>query len=644
MRISLFTKICFLLLVCCYAHPDFYAQELADDSRLRQIYANTHDNFESTFRKLQMYCNKDPKKINQLRRFSQKENYRLGMAYAFNSLGIYERNSAHYQLAINHHKKSIDLADSIPEMKITALNKLGVVYRRMDAVQTALDFHQQALSISDTLVPKTNFVKKSIAISLTSIGNVYLTLKQYDLAATEFEKSLKIEIEMDSKKGMAINFHNLGKTYEHRGNLYKAKQYFMKSLSLNEEINSDLGKIICKNSIAQIHLKQGNHQEALDVLRSIMQKAELFGDDYYLTMVYINLGWAYRELNKHTLAEKYLQKGLYIAQQKRLMSSIADAYEQLSELQKSQKNYALAMHFLEAQLKAKDQYLNEKNYQYISDLLIKYDAQKKKNQIELLQKENEIVHIRLSKNNNILFFSILTILLLLLLFLILQERFKLRNQKEIIETEQQLLRTQINPHFIFNSLLSIKLYIQGNNKQDALLFLDQFSKLIRHILSSSMEKYIPLEEELEILQLYTNIENTRLDNDIEYSTDIDPRLKTRIIKIPALTLQPFIENAIWHGLSPKKEGDKKIRISVHPEGKNHILIAIEDNGIGRSKSKKQEAELPHKKQRSLGIYLTKKRLQQFSDSLKNHYDLKIIDLRQNQKPLGTRVELLLPIA
>jgi signal transduction histidine kinase len=217
----------------------------------------------------------------------------------------------------------------------------------------------------------------------------------------------------------------------------------------------------------------------------------------------------------------------------------------------------------------------------------------------------------------------------------------LKYEKELAELKVSLLSSQMNPHFIFNSLNSIKLYIINNEKENAVYYLNKFSKLIRKILATTREKEIPLSEEIETMELYLNIENIRFENKIDFSIYLDPELNSESIKIPCLIIQPFLENAIWHGLSSKK-GDKKLAIRVKAYHENHLFISIEDNGIGRSGSRELNNKKLHKKS-SIGISLTEERLKDFYKEYNHDYSLEFTDLfDDNSSPNGTRVGLKLP--
>lgn len=228
-----------------------------------------------------------------------------------------------------------------------------------------------------------------------------------------------------------------------------------------------------------------------------------------------------------------------------------------------------------------------------------------------------------------------------------EERIKSLNdqikfKQEISDLKLQALRSQMNPHFIFNSLNSIKLYIINNEKENAVYYLNKFAKLVRKILEASMVKETSLEEELETTELYMNIENIRFSNKIKFEINHDSNVNTSNIKVPSLILQPFIENAIWHGLS-SKIGDKKIAIIIKPINNSYVRICIEDNGIGRSASAKIN-EQKFTKRQSVGIKITKERLADFSKSYSEDFKIAIKDIRDaNKQVAGTQVILDIPI-
>lgn len=216
------------------------------------------------------------------------------------------------------------------------------------------------------------------------------------------------------------------------------------------------------------------------------------------------------------------------------------------------------------------------------------------------------------------------------------QKLKEQYDRELAELKITSLRSQMNPHFIFNSLNSIKLYIINNDKQNAVYYLNKFSKLIRKILASTQTKEISLAEELATMKLYVGIENIRFDNAIDFRMEVDGSLNLDTIKIPSLILQPFIENAIWHGLALKK-GEKILRLEVH-KATDYLVIEITDNGIGRKRAEQIKSKKVHKRQ-SVGISLTEERLENFAKDHGVAYDLTIEDAFSEGRPDGTKVIL-----
>tara|TARA_R110000868_G_scaffold93810_6_gene259501 strand:- start:12078 stop:13829 length:1752 start_codon:yes stop_codon:yes gene_type:complete len=574
---------------------------------------------------------------------SARKQYFIGQSYALNQLGRKYRDISQYSKAIALHEKALQTAEQANnlEFRVYSLNMLGVVYRRSDAIKIALDYSQEALELAETEVNPSDGLKRSINVSLNSIGNLYLTLKQYDIAIAQFKKSMELEKELDNKLGLAINYQNIGECLEYKGELEEALHYYRTSLDYNNEINSDMGRIICKNSIAQIYIKQGKLEKAIEILEPNLLAAESLGDISIITAININMGWALMELKQYDKAEKFLTSGLEMAKKHHLPSSIAQAYAFVSQLFTHKGEYKNALEYYQMAEQFNEEINSEVNRRYIYDLIIKYETEKKTNQIEALASENEFINLRLRKKTNTLIIGALGMALLTFILYILYRQKELKNEKQILTLEQSMLRSQMNPHFLFNSLNSIKLYIINNEKKNAVHYLNKFSKLVRKILEASSLKEISLADELETIDLYMNIENIRFSNEINFKVLLDETIDEHNIKIPSLILQPFLENSLWHGLS-SKEGEKNILLHVSRENDKFIQISITDNGVGREASERiKESKIL--KRKSIGIDITKERLANFSKDFENSFQVEIIDLYDvNKVSLGTKVVLHIP--
>lgn len=214
-----------------------------------------------------------------------------------------------------------------------------------------------------------------------------------------------------------------------------------------------------------------------------------------------------------------------------------------------------------------------------------------------------------------------------------EQKIKSEFTKKIKETEMVALRSQMNPHFIFNSMNAIKNLIMTSRNDDAMTYLDDFASLLRHILQNASHREITVEEELDILELYLSLEQSRMGAGFCYDINVSSKEELSQYYIPPLLLQPIVENAIWHGLHPSLKAEKLLKITF--DTTHNLKIIIEDNGIGREESAKK-----NKLHAAMGTTLIRDRL-----ALHNHLNddailMEIVDLKQNGRGVGTRVTLI----
>ena len=209
--------------------------------------------------------------------------------------------------------------------------------------------------------------------------------------------------------------------------------------------------------------------------------------------------------------------------------------------------------------------------------------------------------------------------------------------------ELKALRAQMNPHFMFNSLNSIQHFILTNKAADAGKYLNKFAKLMRMILNNSDKSQITIREEVEYLQLYIELEAMRFDNKFDWKIDIEDRIDTDYIEIPAMLLQPYVENAILHGLTPLKSGGH-LEISMRMQG-NNLLCRIKDNGIGRDRAREMRQLSGRKDHHSLGMKITSDRLELINNLHGSHLSMTITDLKnEDGSPAGTQVDIFIPVS
>ena len=237
------------------------------------------------------------------------------------------------------------------------------------------------------------------------------------------------------------------------------------------------------------------------------------------------------------------------------------------------------------------------------------------------------------------------VIILLVIFIVTRKK-QLRDalleeeKRKVLVSELHALRSQMNPHFIFNTLSSIQSFITKNSSKDAVVYLSKFSKLIRATLENTKKQKIAIKDEIEILQLYMELEKLRLANKFNFTISVDDKIDTQFEQIPPMLIQPYVENAIWHGISHKKDNGL-IKITFKLVNENMLKCEIEDDGIGRKKALEMNKDT--NKKTSMGMNITKERLE-IINSLKNSkLNITIIDLENNNVAKGTRIELFIPL-
>lgn len=223
-----------------------------------------------------------------------------------------------------------------------------------------------------------------------------------------------------------------------------------------------------------------------------------------------------------------------------------------------------------------------------------------------------------------------------------REKLKTIQRTRLSTAELSALRAQMNPHFIFNAINSVQYFITNNDPKSSQKYLSKFAKLIRYVVDNSKPAAIPLYKELEALSNYLDLESLRFKNKFEYVINVNGNVDVDTIQIPSMLIQPYVENAIWHGLMHKKKGMGKINIQLDLR-ENILLCVIEDNGIGRKKSEEIKQLQHNEIHKSIGMSITKERLDIFNQINNGNLSIRVVDLEdEGGSAIGTRVELNIP--
>lgn len=269
-----------------------------------------------------------------------------------------------------------------------------------------------------------------------------------------------------------------------------------------------------------------------------------------------------------------------------------------------------------------------------------YETETAQGKIIMLEKENEVKNLTIIQSRVYLAVMGGFVLIIMVLAWLFIRQNKIKAEHQTIILEQKLLRLQMNPHFIFNALSNILNFVNRKDTVNAANYLTSFSRLLRSTLESSREDYILIEEEIDSLKNYLELQLLRYNGRFEYLFDIDVNIDIENAIIPPMLIQPFIENAIEHGIRhAASKGKIIVRFSLVSE---KVICEVEDNGVGREKA--WEAEYQKRKtHKSLATEIIQDRIQSLNKKLKQKIRLNIIDLKaDNNDPTGTKVVLHIP--
>ncbi len=539
------------------------------------------------------------------------------------------RNKSYYANAMEYQQNALEIAEKLedPELLAESYNQMGTIYRRVDENSKALDMHMKALFIAEN--NKDTF---HISTAINGMGNVSNNLNR-NLAAIEyFQRSLSLSRKMNNTLGLAINTNNIGDVYLKLNQTDSALHYTFASLDYNNQIHSAIGKAICHNSIGNIYRQKKQYSLALEHLFKALESNLASEDIMNAALNYSNIGRTYLEDNHPELAVTYLQKALnrakeigskYAAEKASLWLSVA--YEKKGLAKEALKYHKLSTVY-------RDSTINEKNIFNITMAESNYLDLARKLKVEELSKQTLLQQSTIDQQNFYILTVVIAAIILLTLALLLMYQFKLRNQYRTLKFQQRLLRTQMNPHFIFNALSAIQVFILENDMAKSSRFLSDFSKLMRQVLRSSNYEYISISEEIEILQYYLNLQQLRFSPPFEYNLNIEDHLKDTDALVPPMLIQPIVENAIEHGLKPVgKGGEITINFKQNDYG---IVIEIEDNGLGIDYTNKSHSN--GKMHDSMALKITQERLHIIEKDTNKKTKFEIYDKRT--KGVGTNLQ------
>jgi len=495
------------------------------------------------------------------------------------------------------------------------------------------------------------------------LGDTYKGLDQLEEAVAYYEEGLKVARKNQMTPKMTDLNSKIAGAYADENRLVEAEGYYSNSMELARQ-QAPQRAIQEKEKVADFYNRESRYDEeiqlrkgTLNQLKEISEPVADLNNNVFrpadtITSQRINykIANAYIAQDKYEEALPYLERSIVEADSEDDLIVQKDATRKLSEIYKNQGDYSKALATYQEYVALVDTLYIRKEQEISRAARFNREVAAKQSRITGLEQERElsqskyelaITEQQLAQESNkrqkwIIYSLILGMVLTALaafFFYRSNRQQKLANNLLALKS----LRSQMNPHFIFNALNSVNNYIAKSDERSANRYLSEFSTLMRAVLENSEEDFIPLTKELELLELYVKLEHSRFPDKFDYEIVRDGHLDIESYQIPPMLLQPYIENAIWHGLR-YREDKGFLKIHLRQIGKETLGITVADNGIGRKRSAEIKTK-NQKKQKSKGMGNIAKRIAILNDMYSDRIAVQLSDL--NTDGTGTQVDFTL---
>ncbi len=586
--------------------------------------------------------------------FKQRNNTKY-LTTSSNMLGNYQAQRGNKKEAIAHYLQAKSYAEQYYSVNETARyprvmaifnHNISTIYIETSDYQRAQEHTLEAIRLANQ-----HNLKDIEAVALSSMGNIQFELRQDAQAEQYFRQALTLVTAQNNQQRRGVMLNNLGNVYLRRfvvdslrkkplrdADYKQANGFYSEALAIARQ-QKDYPSVSQRlNNLSSLAIARKDYAASKPYLLEALQYAELSQSPMAKMKALANLALNYVKTDEMGKAIETANEAVAIAKQIDNIEVLPKLYNTLQQAYLKQKEYQKALDFREAANTASAALYQTTITGKIQELQTRYDTEKKQREIQLLTAQNRAKQAELSrqeaeiKQKNYLILSIVAGGLLLLASLYFWYRQRMLQQKQqAAEMKQRLLRAQLNPHFLFNSLNSIqRLYVDGRIHQ-ANDFLADFAQLMRDILEKTGHANIPLYEEIDFIEAYLSLEKRRLGDKFDYEIVMSDELRHSDIEVPSFIVQPLAENALMHGVLPSNRRGN-IRVLVERKNDHSVSISVQDDGVGFYQSMQQVG-----KHQSRGMELIQTRLGRRGKMLVE--ELK--DL--NQAILGTKVELRLSI-
>ncbi len=607
---------------------------------LHTIVVSQNANIDSLLNLLQEHVDADSTRVEILLETSmyyRTIEYEQSISYLKDALLIAQANAYNIQEGIIHRHMAFD-------------------YRRIGLLDKALNHALLSLKLFTSLNNE-----EEILLTNDELGLVYNAIGDYQEALEVHLSNLELVKEMSESGKKGRYYFNVGKSYQSVDSFPQAAKYYQKAADASRNSGFKIGEMIAISTLGALRISTGEYDKARQNFNYAL--------DYFLEVnrtpsiaaTYYSMARLSSLENKHEAAILLYNKALELYNTLGSLYFIKDINQKLFIAYSITQETDKAWHAEEIYSSIKDSIESIDRKKIIAEVNAKFETEKKEAEIKSLSQQTELQELQLSQQKYFLAGLFAIIVMILGGGVLIYRQRKLKNQQAItalelkearkhLEIEQQYraselkaLRSQMNPHFVFNALNSIQEYIMLNERKLAGKYLGKFADLMRIYLYHSQSKSITLAEEVEALSLYLELEKLRFEDTLTYEIKIDSQLDASLITMPSLIIQPHVENALKHGLLHKMT-DRQLGISFQYNAQSHLLLCtIKDNGIGRKKSMElNKIRNPHHK--SFATEAIKSRLDLLNFDREDSITETIDDLYDEAaKPLGTKVIVSIPM-
>lgn len=530
-------------------------------------------------------------------------------------------------------------------VKARAFNMQAEIYDFFDQVELSVARNLTAFRLAEQVQDTYMMAKLS-----REVGHAQAIIENLSSAEIYFQRSGEYAMAIYDFRQMALAQIELASIQRKREHYVKATENANKAIEYLSKLNDIDGLGEARNILGMIYKDQKKYDLAASNFNQSLVYYESTNNREKIAGVYHNVGTVFQKQKKYRNALNYLTRSIEIREKFGAKNQIYKTYRVIADVYKETNNKGKALEYMELYLNYMDSNTTLQAATKIAELSESYRADQRErlinsqaDSIERSRQQRNLTAAKLEnsqlKNNFQTYFIVAFLVIVILAGIIIFYRWnqtKIKQERKEAEMSQTLLRTQMNPHFVFNAMSVIQSYIYENDIENSTKFLVNFSRLMRLILENSPKEFIPIRTEIEILQKYLETQKLRFEDRFQFYIEAEDSLLDEFVIIPPMITQPFIENSIEHGQLHTIQGGF-IRIKFAQEN-GMLTIAITDNGIGRKASKFNKKSSAHK---SMAMEITRERINNLNKKYKTEGQMSIEDYNKEAQT-GTNVLISLP--